>query len=138
QLPTIRTNVAAKMAGDSGGTGDTGGSATMHVGDLDGSAATAKSQWSASVAVTVVDGAGTPVAEAVVDGTWTTLASAATCTTDATGTCTVTSRLVPKSTDALTLRVDALTHATLGYEASANTDPDGDSDGTTITVPKAG
>ena len=139
QLPTIRTNVAAKMAGDSGGTGDTVGSATMHVGDLDGSAAAAKGQWSASVAVTVVDGAGTPVAGAVVDATWTTLGSAATCTTDAAaGTCTVTSGLVPKSTDALTLRVDAVTHATLAYDASANTDPDGGSDGTTITVYKAG
>ena len=78
-----------------------------------------------------------PVDDAAVDGTWTTLTSAATCTNDATGTCTVTSRHVPKSTDALTLHVDAVTHAALAYEASANTDPDGDSDGTTITVNKA-
>ncbi|MDP9019444.1 MAG: N-acetylmuramoyl-L-alanine amidase [Actinomycetota bacterium] len=131
QLPTIRTNVAAKMAAPG-----TGGSLTVHVGDLDGSAATAKNQWYANVAVTVVDEAGIPVADADVDGTWTTLASAATCTTDASGTCTVTSERVRKSTDALTLRVDAVTHATLGYDAGANSDPDGDSDGTTITVNK--
>lgn len=35
-----------------------------------------------------------------------------------------------------TFRVDAVTHATLGYEPGANTDPDGDPAGTTITVNK--
>jgi hypothetical protein len=135
QLPTIRTNVAVKMAGSSGDGDGTEGS-TMHVGDLDGSGAATRNQWYADVGVTVVDSAGTPVADAVVDGTWTTLAAAGTCTTDATGTCTVTSQRVRKSIESLTFRVDAVTQATLGYEPGANTDPDGDSDGTTITVNK--
>ena len=36
----------------------------------------------------------------------------------------------------MTLRVDAVTHPTLAYDASANFDSDGDSTGTTITVRK--
>ncbi|MBW3626391.1 MAG: N-acetylmuramoyl-L-alanine amidase [Actinobacteria bacterium] len=113
-----------------------GSSTPVHVGDLDGSAVAAKNQWYASVAVTVVDGAGAPVADAKVDGTWTTSGSTASCTTDGSGTCTVASQRVRKSTDALTFQVDAVTHAALSYEPGANTDPDGDSDGTTITVKK--
>jgi hypothetical protein len=139
QLPTIRSNVAAKMAatdGDSGGTGGTGGSTTMHVGDLDGTARTARNEWYATVTVAVVDDAGSAVAGAEVDATWTASGSAATCSTDAAGTCTVTSPRVRKTTDSLTLRVDAVTHASLTYDAGTNTDPDGDSDGTTITVKK--
>lgn len=86
--------------------------------------------------LTVVDNAGNPVSEAKADGTWTTLASADTCTTDATGRCGVTSPRARKSTEALTFQVDAVAHATLSYEPGANTDSDGDSTGTTITVEK--
>jgi hypothetical protein len=89
-----------------------------------------------NVAVTVADGGGNRVADAKLDGTWTTLAAAATCTTDATGTCTVTSEPVRKNTASLSFKVDSVTHATLGYDPGANSDPDGDSDGTTITVTK--
>lgn len=108
----------------------------MHVSDLDGTSESIKDEWFATVTLTVVDGAGNPVPDAKVDGTWTTLASAGTCTTDATGSCAVTSPRVRKSTDSLTFQVDALAHATLNYEPGANTDPDGDSTGTTITVNK--
>ncbi len=119
-----------------GATGGSGDSTTMHVGDLDGTAKTTKNEWDATVTVSVVDASANPVADAEVDATWTTLASPATCTTDATGTCTVTSPRVRKSTDSLTLQVDAVTHATLLYDAAGNSDPDGDSTGTTITVKK--
>ena len=139
QLPTIRSNVAAKMAatdGGSGGTGNTGGSTTMHVGDLEGTATTTKNEWYATVSVSVVDATITAVAGATVQATWTTVSSATTCTTDAYGICTLTSPRVRKTTDSLTLRVDSVTHADLTYDAGANTDPDGDSNGTTITVRK--
>jgi hypothetical protein len=118
---------------NSGATGDTGGTTTMHVGDLDGASQSIKNEWFATVTVAVADGAGTAVADAKVDGTWTTLGSPATCTTDATGRCTLTSPRVRKNTELLTLQVDAVAHATLTYEPGANTDPDGDSTGTTIT-----
>jgi len=36
---------------------------------------------------------------------------------------------------AVSLTVDNVFHASLTYDASLNTDPDGDSDGTVITVP---
>ena len=108
----------------------------MHVGDLDGTATTTKNEWYATVSVSVVDATGTAVAGATVQATWTTVSSATTCTTDASGTCTLTSPRVRKATDSLTLRVDSATHASLTYDAGANTDPDGDSNGTTITVRK--
>ena len=119
---------------NSGGAG--AGSTTMHVGDLDGTATSIKNEWWATVSVIIFDAAGTPVADAKVDPTWTTLGSVATCTTDATGTCTVTSPRVRKSTDSLPFQVDAVSHGTLSYAPAGNTDPDGDSTGTTITVTK--
>jgi hypothetical protein len=137
QLPTIRSNVATKMGGtDTGGTDGGGVSATMHVGDLDGAAKAARNEWYATVTVTVVDTAGTAVGGAEVDATWTASTSPATCTTDGTGKCTVTSPRVRKTTGSLTLRVDTVAHASFGYDAAANSDPDGDSDGTTIVVNK--
>lgn len=135
QLPTIRSNVAAKMA-DSGGGGETGGSITLHVGDLDGIARTTKNEWSATVTVTVVDGGGNPVAAAEVSGDWTPLVARATCTTDAAGSCTVTSQRVRKTIESLTFSVGSVGHATLGYQPGDNTDPDGDSNGTAITLRK--
>ncbi len=143
-LVAVATDTAGQTASatisvtvdNSGGTGDTGGSTTMHVGDLDGIAESIKNEWFAAVTLTVVDGAGSPVSDAKVDGTWTTLASADTCTTDATGSCTLTSPRVRKSIDSLTFQVEAVAHAALSYEPGANTDPDGDSTGTTITVKK--
>jgi hypothetical protein len=123
-------------AADGTGTGGTGASTGMHVGDLDGTATATRNEWSATVTVTVVDGAGSAVGGAKVAATWTTLGSAATCTTDAMGRCTVTSPRVRKTTGSLTLHVDAVSHAQLTYDAGANTDPDGDSTGTAITVTK--
>jgi hypothetical protein len=55
------------------------------------------------------------------------------CLTDASGLCSL-SYGVGTGTPSLTFIVDDVTHATLSYEAGANTDPDGDSDGTSITV----
>ncbi len=73
-----------------------------------------------------------------VQGTWTATGTAVSCTTGADGTCSVSSGVVPRSTDPLTFRVDGLLHETLAYEPGQNTDPDGDSDGTTITVARGG
>jgi hypothetical protein len=36
----------------------------------------------------------------------------------------------------VTLTITSVTHAALTYDAGANHDPDGDSNGTSITVPK--
>jgi hypothetical protein len=74
---------------------------------------------------------------ATVSGTWTAGASGTgECTTDASGTCTVASGDVTKNVATIAFRVDDVDHATLAYSAVDNCDPDGDSDGTTISVNK--
>lgn len=116
--------------------GGTGGS--VRVGDLDGTAAVQKNQWQATVAAAVADAEGRPVAGASVEGTWTSTGTAVSCTTSTDGTCSVRSTLLPKSADSATFRVDAVRRDGWNYDAARNTDPDGDSDGTTITVPWGG
>lgn len=134
-LTAVATDTAGQTASTSIGV-TVANNATMHVSDLDGVAETIKNEWFAVVTITVVDDAAEPVADAKVSGTWTTLTLTGTCTTDAMGSCAVTSQRVRKSTDSLTFRVDSVARDPLLYVAAANTDSDGDSTGTTITVKK--
>ena len=57
-----------------------------------------------------------------------------TCVTNASGRCTVTSPKINNNKASVTLTVDDVVHATYGFDSGANHDPDGDSDGTSITV----
>lgn len=107
----------------------------MHIGDLDGAVRSQKSQWAATVTVTVVAQVTSGV---TVKGTWTSTGTAVTCTTGPGGTCSLDSPLAHKTTESQTLRVDDVARPDLTYEPGLNTDPDGDSDGTTITIVKAG
>lgn len=43
---------------------------------------------------------------------------------------------IRKNNSSVTFTVEDVAHAELAYDASANTDPDSDSDGTCITVSK--
>jgi hypothetical protein len=105
----------------------------MHVGDLDGNVTVEKRNWTAIVTVLIEDQSHAPVSGATVSGAFDAGGkSAGTCTTGSTGTCTITkSRLKPSS---VTFTVTGVTHATRTYDSSGNHDPDGDSDGTTLTV----
>ena len=119
------------------GRGETAG--RSHVGDLD--ASTTKmggSKWQASVTVTIHDGSERNIAGATVTGTWSgaktgTLSG----TTGADGTVTLNTGKLSGGTK-VTFTVGGVTHATLGYDAAANHNPDGDidSDGTSITARK--
>lgn len=107
----------------------------MHVGDLDGSSISNGPSWTAIVTILIVDSAGNPVADASVSGDWSNGASgSASCTTTSDGTCQVSKDSIHKRTSSVTFTVSAVTHASLTYDASVNTDPDGASDGTKITV----
>ncbi len=109
-------------------------SGSSHVGDLDGSTdSNRKGRWQASVTVTVHDDLDMAVADATVsfsvsDGT------TRSCTTDATGTCSVTSRRQSSDAAFIDFAVVSIAHATLTYRGSDNHDSDGDSDGTAITL----
>jgi PKD repeat protein len=109
---------------------------TIHVGDLDANTkALGKNAWKATVTVSVHDEAENPLNNATVSGSWSS-GDPASCISQRSGQCSVTSPKLPSSTSSVTFSVDPVTHATHSYDATANHDADGDSDGTSITVGK--
>lgn len=117
----------------------TPGGASIHIGDLDGSSSWTSGTliWQARVVVTVHDSSHAIVANATVSGTWSGgYVGPGQCTTDSTGKCTITSGNIRRSKSSATFKVDNVTHSTLTYQSAGNHDPDGDSNGTSITVNK--
>jgi hypothetical protein len=111
---------------------------TLHISDLDGAGSNQGSKWTALVTITVVDSTGSPVANSTVSGNWSNGASgSASCTTNSSGQCTVTKSDIPKKQSSVTFSVTNVSHSTLSYNAAANSDLDGDSNGTTIVVTKS-
>jgi cell division septation protein DedD len=110
--------------------------ASLHVADLDGSAtAVGRRYWRAGVTVLVQDAGQGPVANVTVTGRWSRgYSGSAQCVTSADGTCTLATGSISRRTGSVTFTVNNLTATGTSYSASANTDPDGDSDGTTIVV----
>jgi hypothetical protein len=108
--------------------------ATLHVGDLDGCSVLldSKGNWEATVTVTVLDADNSPVEGATVSGTW------GSCTTDGSGQCSLSSGTLRKNLSSATFSVESVSHTDYTYDPAGNTDPDGDSDGTTITVRRPG
>jgi hypothetical protein len=102
------------------------------VSDLDGVSNNLGKTWTATVTITVRDNLGNPVSGANVSGSFTAGGSVS-CTTGPAGTCTVTSAEVRKNVSSITYTVQNVT-GPLPYNPAANSDPDGDSDGTSITV----
>jgi hypothetical protein len=90
------------------------------------------------VTVYVHDNNENPVANATVSGGWTNGATGTvSCTTNSNGACQVSKTgLNTKTTSSVTFTVTSVTHSTLTYKSSANHDPDGDSNGTSIVISK--
>lgn len=138
----VATDTAAQTASDSVNVtvdNDPGGGepTTMHVADLDGVSNPSGNRWTATVTVSVVDDEGGAVDNAGVTFEYLRGSRLVTtsCTTDATGSCSATTRRMATAVqDLVTMTVIDATHATLSYDPGANTDPDGDSDGTSITI----
>ena len=110
----------------------------MHIGDLDGASAQGnRNRWDATVTILVHDASEYPLADATVSGTWSQGASGSdTCVTDVNGTCSLAKRNLKSSVSSVTFTVDSVSHASDSYAAAVNHDPDGDSDGTQVTVSK--
>jgi hypothetical protein len=105
--------------------------ATMYVGNLAGSSSTVRRGWVATATITVVDELGTAVEGATVLGSWAGTGGETTCVTDASGTCSVTSKVVKgKKKTKVTFTVDDITHGHLLYDPSKNSK-------TSVTIYKA-
>lgn len=107
---------------------------TMHVGNLDGVAATTGDVWSVTVTITVHDGKHNPLSGAAVSGSWYPGYSVGQCVTDGTGTCTVVLSAIPIATRMVSYSVSGMTLTGATYKPAANHDPDGNSNGYSITV----
>jgi hypothetical protein len=134
-----------EMADDTDPDGDSDGTTisvycpvpiSMSVVDLDGAVSSSGSEWWATVTITVKDADQLPVPGATVRGSWSYSNKAVSCLTDATGQCSLTSKDVDGYTvEEILFTVDDVTHPEVlvwFYDAAGNSDPDGDSDGTTI------
>jgi len=104
---------------------------TIHVGALSGSTSVRKSNWSATVTVTVHDNSHNPVANVTVTGAWSGASFTGgtnTCITDGIGQCSVSTGNI-KNASSVTYTVTDLTGTGYTYDAGAN-------DLTSITVNK--
>ncbi|MDP2661946.1 MAG: Ig-like domain-containing protein [Dehalococcoidia bacterium] len=113
---------------------------TVHVGDLDGeSVRLPQGNWKARSTITVHDTGHNPQAGYTVSGTFTqngTTVGSRSCTTDSTGACTLEWFQLPNKGGNATFTVTDVSGGSLSYDRGSNHDPDGDSDGTSITISK--
>jgi hypothetical protein len=109
---------------------------SMHVGDLDASsAAFNKARWQATVSILVHDADHNPLAGVTVSGSWSGGTNGtSSCVTDASGLCAVDSSNISNKSSSVTFSVDSLTASGYAYVATANHDPDGDSNGNSIAI----
>ncbi len=143
--PAVTHTITASVvdsAGQSGSTtitvtiDDAPVATTMSISDLDGSL-TSKAKgkrWQADVSVSVSDDLGDAVANATVSGVWSGDASGTgSCVTDGSGRCVVSQGGLANTSGRASLTVTGIA-GSLVYDPAGNADPDGDSDGTSITV----
>ncbi len=117
-------------------TPDPGGDIVMHIGDLDGISSTVnRRNWSATITVWVHDESENLISGATVSGDWIGgISGSDSCITAADGKCQIASGNINTSKSDVTFSVSSVTRSSDTYNSSANHDPDGDSDGTGITV----
>ncbi|MEZ4512852.1 MAG: S8 family serine peptidase [Chloroflexota bacterium] len=109
---------------------------TIHVGDLDGSStAGGGGRWNAQVTITVHTGSEVPASGVTVTGSWSAGGSAS-CVTNGSGVCSVSKNNLKANVSSVNFTVTSLSDGSSTYNSGANHDPDGDSNGTVITVVK--
>ena len=114
----------------------------VHISDLDANPTSSGSNWTTAVTIAVEDATNFAFNGATITGSFNNGGgSNLPCITVTGGTCTITSNPVARTGGSavisMTFTVSSVT-GSLTYDSSANTDPDGDSDGTTITVAAPG
>jgi hypothetical protein len=108
-----------------------------HVGDLDATRANLKNEWQATITITVHNASHGPLSGAVISGSWSGGTSgSASCTTNASGQCAVPTATMSRNKSSVTFAVANVSLSGVTYKPTSNHDPDGDSNGTSITVLK--
>ena len=109
----------------------------MHIADLDGfSEIRNNGRWNATVTVTLHDQDDSPISGATVDGGWSDGANGSgSCTTEASGVCSITKKNISGNSPSVTFTVTNASHSHT-YNQSANHDPETDSTGTVIVISK--
>ena len=109
---------------------------SVHVSDLDATKAAKKTGWAVSVTIEVRNDLGATIQGATVTASFAPAGGTGrTCVTGSAGRCTITSATISKRTASVTFSVTSVA-AALPYTAAANSDPDGDSNGTSIVITK--
>jgi len=112
----------------------------IHVGDMDAFTSKGRRSWSATVEITVHDANHTPINGATVSGVWNPAGLASdVCTTGdlgGNGSCIMLYPAIPRWRSVVTFTVTSVVMPNMTYNAALNHDPDGDSNGTSITVSK--
>jgi len=104
------------LTGSGGGTGG-----TIHVAALSATTAVSRNKWTATVTTTVVDENNAPVSGAVVTAAWSGgYTGTGTCTTGATGTCSITSASMKLTVPSVTFTVTNVTATDYTYNPAAN------------------
>jgi serine protease AprX len=107
---------------------------SMHVGDLDDTSITLSARaWRARATIRIHDGSHAALSGVVVRGRFGPHGAILTCTTGSAGACTLKRDLKPARLS-IDFTVLGLSKSSYSYVAASNHDPDGDSDGTRITV----
>ncbi len=105
----------------------------VHIGDLDRGSTTQQNVWTATVTITVHDSSHVAVANAVVSGSWND-GSTVSCTTNASGQCAVARPGILKKITSVSFSVTNAALAMFVYKPADNHDPDGESDGSTVSI----
>lgn len=110
----------------------------VHIGDLDGNSLRIdRRQWDATLTVTVHDQTHTAVVGATVNGSWSGgIAGDTSCVTGINGTCQLTASVTSKRFKKVNFAVAGVVAGAQTYVEVANHDVDGDSDGTSISIPR--
>ena len=115
----------------------TGPPTLLHVGDLDGKTTiNTSTRYTISITVTVHDGNHAPVSGVTVTGNWSgATTGGVSCKTTTAGTCVLSKGNILRGSGIVTLTMAGLALSPIGvYVPGSNHDPDGDSDGTVISL----
>ncbi len=104
----------------------------MSISDLDG-ASPGKTSWYPKVTVKVRSASGQSVPGVIVSGRWAN-GTTTTCVTGNNGACTTQGPTQSKSTPSVTYSINSVSKPGMSYNASANSDSDGDSNGSVIVI----